>query len=184
MVINLVKIKIENVVASAPLGTTLDLEAVTKVLNGEYNKERFPGIIYRVKEPKTATLLFRSGKIVCTGARSIEDIYKAISIIVERLNKAGFKMNKKPDITIQNIVATYDLGTNLNLNTIALTLGFERIEYEPEQFPGLVYRMDEPKLVLLIFGSGKIVCTGARTTEDIEKSISIIEDELKGVGLI
>src|SRR3989442_262809 len=157
------KIKIENVVASTSLGGELDLQAIALALGGaEYEPEQFPGLIYRLKEPKTATLLFRSGKVVCTGAKSLEHVKTAIDMVAKQIEAAGIPIKKNPVIEVQNIVASSDLGTEINLNAIAISLGLEKVEYEPEQFPGLVYRIDVPKVVVLLFGSGKLVCTGAR----------------------
>jgi transcription initiation factor TFIID TATA-box-binding protein len=177
------KYKIENVVASASLGTELDLPAIAVSLEGaEYEPERFPGLIYRLKEPKTATLLFRSGKVVCTGAKSVEQVKVAIDKVINQLNKIGIRIKTEPKIEVQNIVASSDLGQSINLNSIAITLGLERVEYEPEQFPGLVYRLDTPKVVLLLFGSGKLVCTGARKPQDVEDAVEKITVELRGAG--
>ncbi|MCJ7488762.1 MAG: TATA-box-binding protein, partial [Thermoplasmata archaeon] len=146
-------IKIENVVASAALGVELDLPAIALTLDGaEYEPEQFPGLIYRLKEPKTATLLFRSGKVVCTGAKSLEQVKIAVGKVVKQIEAAGVVVKGVPDIVVQNIVATSDLGAKINLNSTAITLGLERIEYEPEQFPGLVYRLESPKVVMLLFG--------------------------------
>jgi transcription initiation factor TFIID TATA-box-binding protein len=111
----------------------------------EYEPEQFPGLVYRLKNPKTATLLFRSGKANCTGAKNIEDVRKTIDIISEKLKKLEVDVYKDLDIVIQNIVAISDLGGELNLNEVAMGLGLENTEYEPEQFPGLVYRIKEPK---------------------------------------
>jgi transcription initiation factor TFIID TATA-box-binding protein len=170
-------------VASASLGTELDLPAIAVSLEGaEYEPERFPGLIYRLKEPKTATLLFRSGKVVCTGAKSVEQVKVAIDKVIKQLEKIGIRIKTEPKIEIQNIVASSDLGQSINLNAIAITLGLERVEYEPEQFPGLVYRLDVPKVVLLLFGSGKLVCTGARKPQDVEDAVDKITVELRGAG--
>ncbi len=177
------KYKIENVVASASLGTELDLQSLAVSLDGaDYEPEQFPGLIYRVKEPKTATLLFRSGKVVCTGAKSLEQVKMAIDKVMTQIRKAGVVLNSEPEITVQNIVASSDLGQKINLNIIAITLGLEHVEYEPEQFPGLVYRLDEPKVVLLLFGSGKLVCAGARVPQDIEAAVDKITKELREAG--
>ncbi len=177
------KYKIENVVASASLGTELDLPSIAVSLEGaEYEPERFPGLIYRLKEPKTATLLFRSGKVVCTGAKGVEQVKVAIDKVIKQLEKIGIHIKAEPKIEVQNIVASSDLGQSINLNSIAITLGLERVEYEPEQFPGLVYRLDSPKVVLLLFGSGKLVCTGARKPQDVEDAVDKITTELRGAG--
>ncbi len=179
------KIKIENVVASTSLGGELDLQAIALALGGaEYEPEQFPGLIYRLKEPKTATLLFRSGKVVCTGAKSLEDVRTAIQTVAGQIESAGIEIDKDPDIEVQNIVASSDLGQEINLNAIAISLGLERVEYEPEQFPGLVYRLDDPKVVVLLFGSGKLVCTGARKPADVERAVERITEELQAAGLL
>jgi len=181
----MVDIKIENVVATTSVGRDLDLKAIALALdNAEYEPEQFPGVVYRIKDPKTATLLFRSGKLVCTGAKSIEDVHLAIKTVIKMVEEAGISVDKNPKIEVQNIVASSDLHTELNLNAIAISLGLDRVEYEPEQFPGLVYRIDEPKVVALLFGSGKIVCTGAKKVEDIEKAVEKIHNELSTAGLL
>jgi len=179
------KIRIENVVATTVICKELELPKIAKALQGaQYDTDRFPGVVYRIKDPKTAMLLFRSGKVVCTGARSISDVGIAIALLAKLIEGSGTTVVKKPEITVQNIVASADLGCVLNLNTIAITLGLDRVEYEPEQFPGLVYRIDDPKVVALIFGSGKIVLTGARNTDDIEAAVKRIHEDLNNAGLL
>ena len=171
--------------ASASLGTKLDLPAIAMSLEGaDYNPEQFPGLIYRMKDPKAATLLFSSGKVVCTGAKSREQVKAAISKVIKHIEKAGIRIDGEPKIEVQNIVATFDLGQQVNLNAVAISLGLEKVEYEPEQFPGLVFRMDMPKVVLLLFGSGKVVCTGARKPQDVEEAVEKITIELRAAGQI
>jgi transcription initiation factor TFIID TATA-box-binding protein len=178
-------IHIQNVVASTSIGEELDLNAISATFsNAEYEPEQFPGLVFRVPEPKTAALIFRSGKVVCTGAKSIEEVHTAVGIVCDQLRANGFETIDDPEITIQNIVATSDLGAELNLNAIAIGLGLENVEYEPEQFPGLVYRLTDPKVVVLIFGSGKLVCTGARKKEDAEEAVDKITAELSSLGLL
>src|SRR5258708_7002991 len=177
------KIRIENVVASTSLGDQLDLQAIALGLDGaEYEPEQFPGLIYRLKEPKTAILLFRSGKVVCTGAKSMTEVETSIAKVSQQIKKGGQKINLHPKIEVQNIVASSDLESEINLNAIAVTLGLDRVEYEPEQFPGLVCRIEEPRVVVLLFGSGKLVCTGARKPSDVEVAVKKITKELRGAG--
>ncbi len=179
------KMKIENVVASTSLGQELDLRAIELALDGaEYNPQQFPGLVYRLKEPKTATLLFRSGKVVCTGAKSLDDVKVAIGKVAKHIEKAGIFIQIEPNIEVQNIVASSDLEQEINLNTVAITLGLEKVEYEPEQFPGLVYRLDDPKVVVLLFGSGKMVCTGAKVPNDVVRAVDRIAAELRAAGLM
>ena len=179
------KMNIENVVASTSLGQELDLNCIEDSLEGaEYNPQQFPGLVYRLKEPKTATLLFRSGKVVCTGAKSLPDVIVAIGKVKEDLKKANINITIEPKVEVQNIVASSDLEQEINLNTVAITLGLEKVEYEPEQFPGLVYRLDDPKVVVLLFGSGKMVCTGAKVPEDVERAVDKIAAELRAASLM
>ena len=179
------EVKVENIVASTSFAEKLDLNMISQSLGEtEYEPEQFPGLVYRLKNPKTATLLFRSGKANCTGAKNIEDVRKTIDIISEKLKKLEVDVYKDLDIVIQNIVAISDLGGELNLNEVAMGLGLENIEYEPEQFPGLVYRIKEPKVAMLLFGSGKIVCTGARKVSDVSVAVDKLAKELSSLGLI
>jgi transcription initiation factor TFIID TATA-box-binding protein len=178
---------VENIVASTSFADKLDLDVIAQSLEeAEYEPEQFPGLVYRLSNPKTATLLFRSGKANCTGAKNVEDVKKTVDIIADKLRKLGVEVYKDKDlkIVIQNIVAISDLGTELNLNEVAMGLGLENVEYEPEQFPGLVYRIRDPKVAMLLFGSGKIVCTGARQTEDVSKAVEKLSEELTSLDLI
>lgn len=177
--------KIENVVASTALDMDLDLERINTELEGaEYDKEKFPGVVYRLTEPKTAVLIFVSGKIVFTGAKSVNDVETAVDTFLHNLRDAGVDIKSKPEVTVQNIVATSDLGSRLDLNAVAIGLGLEHVEYEPEQFPGLVYRLQDPKVVLLLFGSGKVVCTGGKTPEDSRRGVERIRAELEDLRLL
>ena len=179
------RIRIENVVASTSLGDELDLHSVAVALNGaEYEPEQFPGVIYRLKEPKTAVLLFRSGKVVCTGGKSKRQVDESVRVVSEMIRKGGQKVLPHPKIQVQNIVATSDLESEINLTTVAVTLGLDRVEYEPEQFPGLVCRLTEPRVVVLLFGSGKLVCTGARRPSDVSLAVEKIAEELEDSGLL
>ena len=149
-------VRIENVVATAAIAKKLDLYKVEKVLvDAEYAPEMFPGLVYRSLDPKTTTLLFGSGQVVCTGGKNAEMAHETIHKIIEQLEREDIPVIKNPKIKVQNIVATHDLKRELNLNSIAVGLGLDRVEYEPEQFPGLVYRIDTPKAVMLLFQSGK-----------------------------
>ena len=179
------KINVENIVASTSLAKTLDLKAIVKVLpRAKYAPSEFPGLVYKQKEPKTAMLIFRSGKIVCTGAKTMADVRLAINTVIKYLKKAKIPVHKNPKIDIQNIVAVYNIGAELNLSTTAITLGLENVEYEPEQFPGLVYRIREPRVVMLLFGSGSVVCTGAKNVKEIVVGVKKLTNELKNAGLM
>ena len=179
-------INIENVVASTKLAEEFDLHKIEAELEGaEYNKEKFPDLVYRVKAPRAAFLIFTSGKVVCTGAKNVEDVRTVITNMAQTLKSIGFEnIDLEPEIHVQNIVASADLKTDLNLNAIALGLGLENIEYEPEQFPGLVYRIKVPKVVVLIFSSGKLVVTGGKTPEECEDGVKIVREQLENMGLL
>jgi len=179
------KIRIENIVASTRIADELNLDVIAKSVDGAvYEPEQFPGLIYRLEEFKTAVLIFRSGKLNCTGAKNLETVRKTIYRVLEILRNIGMEVYDEPKITVQNIVSVFDLGQELNLAKIVKTFGPEHVEYEPEQFPGLVFSMDDPKVVLLLFGSGKVVCTGARKKEDIERAAEKIAKELVSKGLM
>lgn len=181
----MIEVKVENIVASTIFAEKLDLDVIaTSLEEAEYEPEQFPGLVYRLGSPKTATLLFRSGKANCTGAKNIEDVQKTVDIIADKLKKLGVKVYKDLEIVVQNMVATADLGGELNLDEVAVAFGLENVEYEPEQFPGLVYRVKEPKVVMLLFGSGKIVCTGGRNTEDVSKAVQDLSEKLNSMGLL
>ena len=181
----MIAVKVENIVASTIFAEKLDLDVIaTSLEEAEYEPEQFPGLVYRLKNPKTATLLFRSGKANCTGAKNLEDVRKTVDIIADKLKKLGVKVHKDLDIVVQNMVATADLGGELNLDEVAVAFGLENVEYEPEQFPGLVYRVKEPKVVMLLFGSGKIVCTGGRNTEDVSIAVEKVSKKLTSMGLL
>ena len=177
--------KIENVVSTTKLSDNFDLNDIkSKLENAEYNKSRFPGLVFRMKDPKAVFLLFNSGKVVCTGCKSIEDANKSGEMLNKKLVDLGIKTTDNYKVTIQNIVASAELGDVLNLNAVALGLGMENIEYEPEQFPGLVYRMFDPKVVILLFGSGKLVITGGKSPKDCENALIRIRNMLFNLNLL
>ena len=227
------RLTVVNVVASTRVAEELDLPDIAIQLNCEYEPEQFPGVVYRVVDPKLAILMFRSGRAVCTGGKNKDNIHTGIERMIGDLRKAGIETWELEDVEIevQNMVATYALfypedydGTarmddnhtsvidieggiraatdeekeeedsrirgiregeplaamprRLNLNNLTFHLPFDKVEYEPEQFPGLIYRLDYPKVVCLIFGSGKMVITGARDKSEILEAVQFIQDEL------
>ncbi|MBM3308751.1 MAG: TATA-box-binding protein [Candidatus Altiarchaeales archaeon] len=160
---------IENMVSAITLNQKIDIKNFASKASGvEYNPENFPGVVFRVREPKLAMLIFSSGKVICTGARDKKDIETALEKLRKKLNEAGIRLRGKPKVEIQNIVASSDLELKINLDLLATEC--VNTEYEPEQFPGLVFRLEQPKTVMLIFRSGKIIITGAKNTSDIKKA--------------
>ena len=178
-------LKIENVVASAKVNDAIDLVALAAQIPGaDYDKKRFPGVVIRIENPKIAALVFGSGKIVLTGAKSIESLEKGLKYLLNLLKKLNVKIEGKPKCNVQNIVTSADLGSRINLNKIAMGLTLDKIEYEPEQFPGLVYRLDSPKVVVLLFGSGKVIITGGKTSEDAGKAVEKICADLRALKIL
>jgi transcription initiation factor TFIID TATA-box-binding protein len=180
-----IKIKIENVVANAKLCDELDLEYIeSRLENAVFTKKKFPGLVYRIKEPKAAFLIFRSGKVVCTGSKSIDAVRLVMDKIAEDFRCIGVEIDEHPSYRVQNIVASANLGVELNLGAIVVGLGLEGMEYEPDVFPGLVYRVKEPKSAILVFSSGKLVITGGKTKEDCRKSVEVLIEDLRNMDLI
>jgi len=176
-------ISIENVVASATIDQKLDLKDITKKFpDVEWHPEQFPGAVFRIKSPKTATLLFSTGKMVCTGAKSEDLARKAVKTVVQQLRKGKIKIKKDAIVTIQNIVASINLGGRVHLEQAARTL--PRSMYEPEQFPGLIHRVLDPKTVILIFSTGKLVCTGGKTEKDVYRSVNQLHNLLEEKNLM
>ena len=177
-------VKIENIVTSGSLADSVDLELLSRtVQNCKFNKERFPGVVYDMRDPKATALIFSSGRVVLTGFLRHEDIPVAMDHLVKTLRDAGIACIEKPDIRVKNIVCTYNLGNDCNLIRILTALmDTERVEYEPETFPGLVCRIADPKLVFLLFSSGKMVITGGTTMEDIRRGLTIFLGKLGTVG--
>ena len=176
-------IRIENVVASVTLNQRFDLNAIVKGNPGvEYRPERFPGLVFRLKKPKTAILIFSTGKMVCTGAKSEKKAKQAVKKVVKELKNSGIIIPGKPEIKVVNMVASADLFGRIELEEATYSL--DKTMYEPEQFPGLIYRMDEPKVVILIFASGKIVCTGATKEEDVYKAVAKLHKQVEEKELI
>jgi len=176
--------KIENVVASVSLNQSIDLVTIARAMGDEvdYKPEQFPGLVFRLKRPRTATLIFSSGKMVCTGAKSEKEVFKAVETIINKLKSKGVELVSEPRIQIQNVVASASLDAEVNLEKAAFLL--DNAMYEPEQFPGLIYRMDSPRVVLLIFSSGNMVCTGAKHEEDVKIAVERIYNQLKELGVL
>ncbi|VVB53711.1 TATA-box-binding protein [uncultured archaeon] len=176
------KPNIENIVSSITLYRNIDLEKLTKAVPEIENPNKFPGVIYRLQKPKVAMLVFRTGKVICSGARNIDDINAALKQLLSKLRGAGMRVSETPLVEIQNIVASASMNVKVNLDVLAMEA--ENTEYEPEQFPGLVFRLDKPKTVMLIFRSGRIIITGAKTPEDATKAAKRTRDMVKEYGAV
>jgi transcription initiation factor TFIID TATA-box-binding protein len=150
-----------------------------KIRNTEYNPEQFPGLVLRLKEKGITALIFSSGKIVCTGAKSVESVKNGVQLIIKELAKADIIVTKKPSIKVENMVASGNLHEKLNLTKLVFKLS--TAEYEPEQFPGLVYKVPDSHITFLLFGTGRVVCTGAKTEKEISQAMDDLIVELKRV---
>lgn len=171
-------LKIQNIVATTSLGKDVPLTKLAKTIpNTEYNPEQFPGLVLRIKQPKSAVLVFSSGNLVCTGTKSIAQVKLVIEQVIKTLKKINIIITDKPKITVQNIVASGNIDMMLNLNFLALEL--ENTEYEPEQFPGLVYKLVEPNATFLLFSNGKLVCTGTKNNQQLNDSMEQLIKRLK-----
>ena len=165
--------KLQNIVSTCDLECSLHLrEIALRARNAEYNPKRFAAVIMRIKQPKTTALIFASGKMVCTGARSEEDSRIASRQYAKIIMKLGYPV-KFSKFKIQNIVASCDVKFPIRLEGLASKY-LKFCSYEPEMFPGLIFHMVNPKIVLLVFVSGKIVLTGAKNRNDIYKGFKEI----------
>ncbi len=171
-------LKVQNIVATTSLGKPVSLTKLARVQsNTEYNPEQFPGLVLRIKKPKSAVLVFSSGNLVCTGTKSVAQVKEVIDQVIKQIAKIGVKITDKPKITVQNIVASGSIDITLNLNYLALQL--ENTEYEPEQFPGLVYKLVDPTATFLLFSNGKLVCTGTKNKQQLEESMRQLNKNIK-----
>jgi transcription initiation factor TFIID TATA-box-binding protein len=175
--------KIENVVATVVTEITekIDLTKIARKFEDvEYNPERFPGLVMRITDPKATFLIFSTGKMVITGLRRADQASLGVKKIVKSIKKAGINVSN-PEITIQNIVASGDLHTFIDLNMAAIIM--ENAMYEPEVFPGLIYRMKDPKTVFLIFSTGKVVCTGAKNKKFVKEAFIKLNHKVRELGI-
>lgn len=176
-------VKIENVVASVTINQEINLRKILeKFHHAEYDPRRFPGLVFKLKDPKTAILIFGSGNMVITGAKAEKEAHKAVQKIIKALESKGIIKNPDVKVKIQNVVASGNLKGEIDLERAAELL--EYAMYEPEEFPGLIYSMSQPKVVLLLFASGKIVCTGARKEKEVYEAVDKLKKELEEKELI
>jgi len=170
--------QLQNIVSTVSLCCRLDLKKIAlHARNAEYNPKRFAAVIMRIREPRTTALIFSSGKMVCTGAKSEEDSKMAARKYARIVQKLGFPAKFK-DFKIQNMVGSCDVRFPIRLEGLVLTHS-QFSSYEPELFPGLIYRMVKPRIVLLIFVSGKVVLTGAKVRSEIYEAFDNIHPILK-----
>ena len=178
-----IEITVENIVASINLHCKIPLERVAALAdNAEYNPEQFPGLVLRIPEPKTANLLFGTGKMVSTGGKSLDDIQAAVGKVKETLAEFDVEFKGEPDVEIVNLVSSVKTDLELNLDRLAYRM--EGVEYEPEQFPGMVFRTIKPKAAILIFSTGRFVVAGAKSLEEAREAFNILLERLQSMGEI
>lgn len=173
---------IVNLVASGGLNANLDLyNLAMSIPNIEYEPEQFPGAILKMKEPKVSMLLFKNGKIICSGASAQNQIDLAIKKANKMIHdiQPSVKILKTIEYEVVNLVATGNLHQNLDLFATAMQL--ENVEYEPEQFPGAILRMDNPKLTMLLFKNGKVICAGAKNEKEMIRGLETADDLVRGM---
>ncbi len=174
--------KLENLVVSVSIDTRINLEQFSKKAKDiEYDPDHFPGAIFRIKEPRVSALIFSSGKINCTGARHWDEIPVIVDILKKKFKEGGV-VPKTMDDKVQNLVVSANLGYEVNIDVAATEL--DNVEYEPEQFPGLIFRVKDPKCVVLVFTSGKINVVGAKLWEHIDMAIAQVDIAMREVGAI
>jgi len=174
-------VQIQNVVASAAFNQTFDLITIANAFpeNTEF-KGRFPGLIFKLKKPKITLLIFRTGKMVCTGGKGENEASRAILRAARKLRKGGINVAREPEIQITNIVASATLNGIIDLDKLYSSEGMGgNILFEAEQFPALIYRWESPKVIFLIFSTGKIVCVGAKKEKEIYEAIENLRRKLE-----
>lgn len=178
-----IEMTVQNIVASVDLHCKIPLERVAAGLdNAEFNPESFPGLVLRLTKPKSVNLLFGTGKMVCTGGNSIDVVEASVVKVKETLADFGVEFRSEPDVKVVNLVTSVKTDLELNLDRLAYRL--EGMEYEPEQFPGMVYRTVKPKAAVLIFSTGNFVVAGVRALEEAREVFGQVLDKLKEVGEI
>lgn len=178
-------VKVENIVTYAQIADGLNIEQIVeKIPEFNYNPNEFAGLTIKLEDPKTAVLILPGGKAICTGAKSVEDAEASIKKIVSQMKKKKIELNKNVEIRVQSIVVSIDLKKELHLSSISSGLVLEHVEYEPKQFPGLIYRMNDIGATLIVFSSGKIVCTGTKTIDDATNAIKLVKEKLSSIGAL
>jgi transcription initiation factor TFIID TATA-box-binding protein len=181
----MVNVNIENIIASAKLAESFNLDDLAiSIENSKYNPDEVPAVALHRSDPKTAILIFSSGKATFTGAKTLSELETLVVKIISELEKTGFIINQDPEIEINSIIASSDFNMDLNLVNIVNNPLFEDVEYNPGEFPGVIYRINELSAVFLIFSNGKIVCTGFKKIEDLTRVMSNIEDKLSSIGAL
>jgi len=176
---------VENIIASAIIADSLDIKFIAeKIPDFKYTPEEFSGLSIKLDSPKTAVLILPSGKLICTGGKNVEDVAESIKFVAEKIKKSGIKLKPRTKMIIHNMIVSTNLNKELHLSSLSKALMLDHADYEPEKFPGLIYKIDEMQVIILLFSSGKLVCQGAKTVEDSKKAIEIMKEKLTSVGAL
>lgn len=179
------KIQIENIIAYTQISDLLDIKTLSeKIIDSNYNPSEFNGLSIKYDKEKIAVIVLGTGKVFCTGAKEMTDAINKIKKVINQIKKIGFKIKKDYEIQIQNITATANLNKELDLESIAKNLILQNIDYQPNAFPGLIYKIDDIHTILIIFNTGKIVCTGAKNIDDATNYIKKFEEKLSSIGVL
>lgn len=170
-----------NMVATAKLGDFFDLIDISDDLDIYYAPEQFPGMSIKITNPKVCVNLFRSGQAVATGAKTLDDVNSAFEQVRSMLEEGGYEPFSEITPSLSNVVITHNMGQELNLANLTISLPMARTEWEPEQFPGLIFRLEDLPSVCLIFSSGKCVITGSNSLEEAEQAVEALREELLAV---
>lgn len=178
-------IKIENIVAYAKISELLDIELIAeKIPNSSYNPDEYNGVSIKFDDLKIAVIVLSNGKVVCTGAKKLQDAASTLKKVIKQIKDIGFELQKGYKIEIENVITSTNLKQELHLASIANALVLQNVKYEPEEFPGLIYEMEELCTMVLLFSSGKIVCTGAKSIDDAKKSMKMMNEKLASIGVL
>ena len=178
-------ITIENIVAVVKTATKVNIQELSKTIDSsQYNPDEFQGLVLHFLKPRAVILIFPSGKILCTGTKSFGEIEDVMDQTINKLDSSGINVSEQPEIEIQNIVASSMAETQLNLAHIATNPLFGTVQYNPRKFPGLVCLCPDPNAIIILFPSGKIVCTGVRSEQDACNAIATVKDKLSSIGVL
>jgi len=180
------EVHVRNVVATAIFSHPFNVEAIAKSFKNACFKGKFPGVVFTLKRPKATLLIFRTGKMVCTGAKSEREARRSILAAVKELSKGGVVIVERPTIHVENIVATVTLNCDV-VDLVALAESRNSLPgtvlYEPEQFPALIYHMSNSRVTFLVFSSGKVVCVGAKTEKELHEAVERFKQTLREKGV-
>jgi transcription initiation factor TFIID TATA-box-binding protein len=177
----MVEVQVENIVVSFTISSLLDLPKLAEILpDATYKPDEVPVIVLHFSKPRSMVTLFSTGNVMVTGPRSMDEVHDVVKMVTDRLYVVGVQFDKTPEIKIQNVTVSTDLQQSLKLRRLARSL--QTVEYTPRVFPGLIYKGDDPNTVILLFGSGKIVCNGIRL-EDVTVALDKTLEKLVSFGI-